>query len=320
MEPGNVRRMGAMVFGGSVAALTCALFSWHYPPTPCTGMCEDFSFGIAGVLFSGRPESIVIAAGLTLVSALFWAFAERADSKKIAAIMLTVMLAVPRPAHAIFGVGDIVFDPTVYANAILQLNQEIAQVATLKSQLQNMITNTTGGMAGLFQDPSGLLGSLGDEISQAEGLSYSTSSVAQDFQRLYHGSQIVGGQEMPAVSVQTALNTLMGVLSSVQRQHQDFGAEDATLMALSARNMGAIGNLQINEVGNEIALHEAKEQQLARQLQMSATNAMAVATAAHMQAEIETQNVATVVGNMDVPDDMADPANNTPAAPVPGMN
>ena len=48
------------------------------------------------------------------------------------------------PALALFGVGDTVFDPTMYAGQLLQLQQETATVTNLAQQLQYAIQNTTG--------------------------------------------------------------------------------------------------------------------------------------------------------------------------------
>lgn len=78
-------------------------------------------------------------------------------------------LALPTEAHALFGVGDVVFDPTMYASQLQQLQQETTQVTTLAQQLQYMVKNTTGGNAGLFQSNQGLLTNLGDLITEQQG-------------------------------------------------------------------------------------------------------------------------------------------------------
>src|SRR4051794_13458576 len=53
--------------------------------------------------------------------------------KRIAAALLALLLVVS-PARAIFGVGDIVFDPTLYANAILLLAELIKNYEQVKAQ------------------------------------------------------------------------------------------------------------------------------------------------------------------------------------------
>ena len=59
-----------------------------------------------------------------------------------------ILLAGPRPAYAIFGVGDMVFDPTMFATQLQQLASEQATAATVAQQLQIDIINDTGGNAG----------------------------------------------------------------------------------------------------------------------------------------------------------------------------
>ena len=96
-------------------------------------------------------------------------------------------LAAPLPARAQFGGGTIVFDPSVYARQLAQLQQETAAVQNLASQLQYMIKNTTGGGAGVWQSNQNLLANLGGLISEQEGLSYTFQGLSQQFQQLYPG-------------------------------------------------------------------------------------------------------------------------------------
>ena len=70
-------------------------------------------------------------------------------------------LAASLPARAQFGGAQIVFDPSVYARQLAQLQQETAAVQNLASQLQYMIKNTTGGGAGVWQSNQNLLANLG---------------------------------------------------------------------------------------------------------------------------------------------------------------
>ena len=99
-------------------------------------------------------------------------------------------LAAPLPARAQFGGGQIVFDPSVYARQLAQLQQETAAVRNLASQLQYMIKNTTGGGAGVWKSNQNLLANLGGLISEQEGLSYTFQGLSQQFQQLYPGYQV----------------------------------------------------------------------------------------------------------------------------------
>jgi hypothetical protein len=85
-------------------------------------------------------------------------------------IVVGFLVVLPKPAHAIFGAGDVVFDPTMYASQLQQLEQETATVTNLAQQLQYAIKNTTGGGAGVFQPNQNVLANLGGLISEQQGL------------------------------------------------------------------------------------------------------------------------------------------------------
>src|SRR5271155_4815221 len=153
-------------------------------------------------------------------------------------------LAAPLPAGAQFGGGTIVFDPSVYARQLAQLQRETAAVTNLASQLQYMIKNTTGGGAGVWQSNQSLLANLGGLISEQQGLSYTFQGLTQQFQQLYPGYKVTTtpGAQSPQASVDTTLNTLNGALQSAQDQAQNFAAEQTTVESLELKNQTAIGN------------------------------------------------------------------------------
>jgi len=209
---------------------------------------------------------------LAIVAALAWLFGR------------------PAPAHALFGIGDEVFDPTMYASQLQQLQQETQTVAALGQQLQYMIQNTTGGGAGVWQSNQNLLANLGNLINQQEGLSYSFQGLTQQFQQLYPGynTATTAGVQSPQATTETTLNTLNGALASAQAQAQDFQAEQASLQGLELRNQTAVGRLQAIQVGNEIALAQVQQVQMLRQLVMAMMNSQNVASANHVNNQVQS--------------------------------
>lgn len=185
------------------------------------------------------------------------------------------------PAYAIFGVGDVVFDPTMFASQLQQLAQETATVQNLAEQLQYVVKNTTGGSAGAWSSNSELLNNLGNIINQQEGLSYTVQGLSTEFQQYYSGYTVssTAGAESPLASGQTTLNTLSGTLASAQAQAQNFGAEQAALSNLELKNQTAVGNLQAVQVSNELAMAQVQQIQMLRQLVMAQTNAQNVVAA-----------------------------------------
>ena len=203
------------------------------------------------------------------------------------------------PAYAIFGVGDVVFDPTMFASQLQQLAQETATVQNLAQQLQYVIKNTTGGSAGVWTSNAGLLNNLGDIISQQEGLSYTIQGLSTQFQQYYAGYAVtsLAGIQSPLASGETTLNTLNGTLSSVQAQAQNFGLEQAALGNLELKNQTAVGNLQAVQVSNELALAQVQQMQMLRQLVMAQTNAQNVVAAQQISQQQQSEmNAMAFVG------------------------
>ena len=221
---------------------------------------------------------------------------------------LACLFGRPVPTHALFGVGDEVFDPTMYASQLQQLQQETATVTNLAQQLQYAIKNTTGGDAGVWQSNQNLLTNLGNMINQQEGLSYSFQGLTQQFQQLYPGyntATTVSVQSQKATT-ETTLNTLNGALASAQAQAQDFQAEQASLQGLELRNQTAVGRLQAIQVGNEIALAQVQQVQMLRQLVMAMMNSQNVAAADRLnnqvQSSLEAQALFSAPPSAGIPD------------------
>lgn len=198
-----------------------------------------------------------------------------------AILAIASLFVTPPRARAIFGVGDTVFDPTMYATQLVQLQQATAAVTNLTQQLQYEIQNTTGGSAGLWTSNQTLLTNLGNLINQQEGLSYTVQGLTQQFQQLYPGfaTASTAAAQSPEATVDTTLNTLNGALASAQAQANNFSTEQASLQSLELKNQTAVGNLQAVQVSNEIALAQVQQIQFLRQLVMAQMNAQNIAAA-----------------------------------------
>jgi P-type conjugative transfer protein TrbJ len=228
-----------------------------------------------------------------------------------------LLLLLPKPAHAIFGAGDIVFDPTMYASQLQQLQQETATVTNLAQQLQYAIKNTTGGAGGAWQSNQNLLSNLGGLISEQQGLSYTFQGLAQQFQQLYpgYGAATTPGAQSPQASVDTTLNTLNGALQSAQAQAQNFQGEEAALQGLELKNQTAVGNLQAVQVSNEIGMAQVQQIQLLRQLVMTEMNSQN--TVAANQLNSQTQNQLAVQAIIGAPPSVGFAALNQPSTAPP---
>jgi type IV secretion system protein TrbJ len=228
-------------------------------------------------------------------------------------------LATPLTAQAQFGGGTVVFDLSMYARQLKQLEQETATVTNLAQQLRYIITNTTGGGGGFWKSNQSLLDNLGGLISEQEGLSYTFDGLAQQFQQLYPGYQVTTtpGVQSPQAYVDTTLNTLNGALASAQAQAQNFGAEQSNLAGLELKNQTAIGNLQAIQVSNEIALAQVQQVQLLRQLVMAQMNSQNTTDANQINAQVQSNLAAQAIKSAPYPGDTFDPKNDAPPVPLP---
>jgi type IV secretion system protein TrbJ len=212
------------------------------------------------------------------------------------------------PALAQFGGTQTVFDPSMFARQMQQLQQETATVTNLAQQLQYMIKNTTGGGAGVWQSNQNLLTNLGNLINEQEGLSYAAQGLTQQFQQLYPGYQTAttAGVQSPQATTETTLNTLNGALASAQEQAQDFQAEQTALQTLELRNQTAVGRLQAIQVGNEISLAQVQQVQMLRQLVMAMMNSQNVAAAnqvnSQTQSNLEAEAMLSAPPSAGIPD------------------
>ncbi len=127
-------------------------------------------------------------------------------------------------------------------------------------------------------------------------MSYSYSELTQQFQQLYPGYTIPSsGAPTLQQSVDVNLNTLNGALQDAQAQAQEWQTEQTTLGTLELKNQTAIGNLQVAQTGNEIALREVQQLQNLRQLMMAALNSQNVNAADSVNNQTMSQMTALAI-------------------------
>ena len=206
--------------------------------------------------------------------------AERRCGVLAGSVAFLILMLSATSARAIFGIGDEVFDPTMYASQLQQLQQETQTLVTEAQQLQYMIKNTTGGSAGVWQSNQSMLDELGGLIQQQGGLSYSLGNLQSQFQQQFPGYSVPKNpDQQEAANIATTLNTLNGTLADAQSQAQNFANEQAQFAQLEGMNRTATGRLQAIQVGNEIALQQAQQIQMLRQLVVAMINAQNVTAA-----------------------------------------
>ena len=126
---------------------------------------------------------------------------------KLAALTAACVLAfgIAQPAHALFGVGDIVLDPTNLVQNTLTAVRTLEQINNQIRQLQNeaqMLINQARNLASLpFSVVSRLRSNLALTqrlIEQAKGLAYDVANLDKEFKRLYPEKYAATGHEPAA--------------------------------------------------------------------------------------------------------------------------
>ena len=183
----------------------------------------------------------------------------------------TVNMTAP-PAHAIFGVGDIVLDPANLAQNILTALNTLEQIDHQIDQLTHEITMLENMARDLQSMPDSIADALRDRIFRvddlirmAEGIGYSVDYIDEEYERLYRESY--GGEPPPSSVIlddarQAWRQSRSGYKHALEVQAQIVGnvREDVgRLHGLIGSSQGAAGNLQALQAGNQIAAFSAEQ-------------------------------------------------------------
>ena len=185
------------------------------------------------------------------------------------ALLLLLTWAIPS-THAIFGVGDIVFDPTnlvqnaetaiqaaaMVAKAAEQIQNQIIMINHQVEQIQHQLTNLQ------HLDPS-VLGNLNGQIHQfmgvlqhVKGLGYRVGVLTEQFNNLYpqFGLPPVDGHTYREEQERWNLQTRHALEEAMQAQSivEQIGEDQANLNATVDWSQAAVGNLQVLQAGNQI--------------------------------------------------------------------
>lgn len=227
----------------------------------------------------------------------------------IAALLLAAApMTIAPPAHAIFGVGDIVIDPSNLAQNILTAANTLEQINNQVKQLQNeadMLINQATNLVRTGYNPQAEINRLLNEISvlmdRARSISYVVSETDRLFQEnfpedysAWSRTQMATAAEMQWVSARSAFNDTLLVQSQIV---QTLKADTSSLDAMLAETAVAEGNLSVSQTGNQIAALGVKQTMQMQELMAAQYRADALARARDLQIEREgREKLARFVG------------------------
>ncbi|MCA0366866.1 P-type conjugative transfer protein TrbJ [Pseudochelatococcus lubricantis] len=199
-------------------------------------------------------------------------------SRSRALFMAATMLAMPvalspifiSPAHAQFGFGRIVYDPSNYAQNVLTAARTLEQINNQITQLQNeaqMLINQARNLASLphsslqqlqqgFQRTQQLL-------SQAQNIAFDVQSIDRAFQQQYGNVSLsTTEQQLVADARSRWQNTVGGLQDAMRVQAGVVGNIDtnrAEVSTLVGQSQGATGALQATQAGNQLLALQSQQ-------------------------------------------------------------
>lgn len=185
------------------------------------------------------------------------------------------------PAHAI-----IVYDPTNYAQNVLQAARALEQITNQITSLQNeaqMLINQARNLASL---PYSSLQRLQQSVqrtqqllAQAQNIAFDVQQIDRAFQTTYGNASLSASDQQLVADARTRWqNTVGGLQDAMRVQATVVGNIDtnrAEMSALIGQSQGATGALQATQAGNQLLALQA--QQLADLTAVVAANGRAEA-------------------------------------------
>jgi P-type conjugative transfer protein TrbJ len=192
-----------------------------------------------------------------------------------------VAVGIAQPAQALFGVGDIVLDPSNLAQNMLTAARSLEQINNQVQQLQNeaqMLINQGRNLTSLpFNTVNRLRATLATTerlIAEAQGLAYNVATIDSEFARLYpHAyTATISGNRMAQDARERWRHTLDGLHTAMRVQaqvSQNLSNDESVLTDLVGQSQSATGALQAMQATNQLLGLQAKQTIQAQQLQLT---------------------------------------------------
>ncbi|KTQ96353.1 conjugal transfer protein TrbJ [Aureimonas ureilytica] len=211
--------------------------------------------------------------------------ARRSRAAFVAASILAVPLAVSPmlavPAHAIF-----VFDPSNYAQNVIQAARALQQITNQITSLQNeaqMLMNQARNLQSLpissLQEIQQSVRRTQQLLNQAQNIAYDVQAIDQAFQTKYANASLSASDRQLVTDARSRWqNTVGGLQDAMKVQATVVGNLDTNrteMTRLVGASQGATGALQATQAGNQLLALQA--QQLADLTAVVAANGRAQA-------------------------------------------
>lgn len=219
-------------------------------------------------------------------------------------LFITSGLGLSTPVNAIFGVGDIVFDPTTFSQSIITATEEVAQTLkqveqystqlqqyeTQLQQYQNMIQNTAQPTTSIWNQATSTMNKLRgltDTLSYYKNQLGSIDAYTSNFKdtAAYRNSPCFSVNGCTPAEWQAMKNTAWlgsasqksandAVFRGLDQQQNSLEADAQKLEDLQNSAQGATGQMQALGYANQLASAQTNQLMQIRGLMISEQNAM----------------------------------------------
>ena len=198
--------------------------------------------------------------------------------KFVGASALALALAVPvalspmlaSPAHAQFGFGRIVYDPSNYAQNVLTAARTLEQINNQITSLQNeaqMLINQARNLASLpyssLQQLQQNVSRTQQLLSQAQNIAFEVGQIDQAFQQQYGNVSLSTTDAQLVADARSRWENTVGSLQDAMRVQAgavgNIDSNRAEMAALVGQSQGATGALQATQAGNQLLALQSQQ-------------------------------------------------------------
>jgi type IV secretion system protein TrbJ len=192
-----------------------------------------------------------------------------------------VLLATATPGFALFGMGDIVFDPTSYANLVKQFTTLQLQYNAIKNNLTHfsakqqwqavLTTLKNTNVKNLFGETNGMTTALTTNSPSASSTAWTSATVpVSSTTTSYLGTQTVGSAQLAQLAMIEASDSVSPDCLTAVGQYRAARAQNATAVStLSANELD--GSSSTNSEVQQLNLLNAAEAQKMAEMQTQGT-------------------------------------------------
>ena len=183
-------------------------------------------------------------------------------------VALSPMLA--KPAHAQFGFGRIVYDPSNFAQNVLTAARTLEQINNQITSLQNeaqMLINQAQNLASLphssLQQIQQSVQRTQQLLAQAQNIAFDVQNIDQMFQSQYGNVSLSATDQQLVTDARSRWQSTVGGLQDAMRVQagvvDNIDSNRAEMSALVGQSQNAVGALQATQAGNQLLALQSQQ-------------------------------------------------------------